>query len=90
MLRGVDITSDTLRTERLIDWYYEEKMEDFLKTMLLVAAVSHAQDLSGFIDRYRQSIFPTGQNNEDFIKKYQEVLDAEASKVYNVKEIKLK
>lgn len=85
MSRGVPL-GGPLRTERLVSWYYEEKREEVAKTMLLSAACLGVEDMSGFLDRYIQSVFPSKKANVDFLQKNKEVLEQEAKKQYNLKE----
>lgn len=86
MSRGVPLDNG-LRTERLIEWYYEEKHAEITQTMLLVAAVTGQDNINEFVKRYINAVIPTDKANEDFLELNQQILQEESSKQYQVKRV---
>lgn len=87
MLRGIDIPSDPLKKERMIQWYIEEQLQDYYRTLLIAAASKEGIDISNLERNYRNSLFPTDKINEELIEKHKELIEEEADKEYDVKEL---
>ncbi len=89
MSRGAPLGRNKLLDERLIEWYFEEKLQDVTKTMLLVAAIRGADDLSKYVRAYHQSILPTEKANEEFLKENFDRISSEFEKSYKVGKVHL-
>lgn len=75
MMRGVKL-DDPLRTLRLVDWYYEEKRQEFLSTLLIAtAAFQNSEGFKETLENYRQSIWPTEKTNKEWLNKNKEWLE---------------
>lgn len=88
MVRGVDVACDPMRLARMKSWFIEEKMSEWHKTMLIVAAcrdATNSTDLSDLARKYRESLFPSGKTNEELIARYKEVLDSQTGKPLEVR-----
>lgn len=89
MLRGIEIPYDPLKKERLIQWYIEEQLQDYYRTLLIAAASKDGTDISSFERNYRNSLFPTDKIYEDLIESHREIIEGEAEKEYDVAELNM-
>jgi hypothetical protein len=90
MVRGIDVGGDPFRLRRLQAWYIEETMQEFHKTMLIVAASmpnAGGNDLQELVRKYRESLFPSGKTNQQLIEQYKEVLATQEGKVLEVRSL---
>lgn len=95
MSRGIDVSGDPLKRERLIDWYIEEKIQEFLQTSLIVKAIistinpdqASMNSINTLLDQYRKSLFPTDKSNEELVEKYSEHLKNLDGQVLKVKSV---
>lgn len=88
MSRGVDVTGNPFRLQRLKAWYFEELMQDWHRTMLLVAASrpgSNSTDLGDLARKYRESLFPSGKTNEELVARFKDVLASQENTVLEVR-----
>lgn len=69
----------------MIDWYYQEQMQEYKKNMMLAAAMINPDKFMTFADEYRKSLFPTDKDNEKFMEEQKEILEQESSKSYEVR-----
>lgn len=83
MTLGVPLI-DEVRTARLVDWFYQQQLQDFHKTMLLVAAARDVEDISKYLENYRQSVLPTKESNEKMMEKHLDFIQEELQKEYTV------
>lgn len=84
MLRGINIPDDPLKKERMIQWYIEEQLQDYYRTLLIAAASKDGTDISSFERNYRNSLFPTDKIYEDLIETHKELIEEESEKEYEV------
>lgn len=85
MMRGVKL-GDPVRTLRLVEWYYEEKKQEFLSTLLIAtAAFQNSEGFKEVLESYRQSIWPTEKTNKDWLEKNKDWLEEIASKPLEVR-----
>jgi len=89
MLRGIDIPSDPLKKERMIQWYIEEQLQDYYRTILIAAASKEGSDVSNLERNYRNSLFPTDKIHEELIEQHKELIEGEADKEYDVQELNM-
>lgn len=88
MARGVDVGGDPFRLRRLQGWYVEEMMQEFHRTMLIVAASmpgNGGNDMQELVRKYRESLFPSGKTNQQLIEQYREVLASQEGKILEVR-----
>lgn len=75
MIRGVKL-QDPVRTLRLVNWYYEEKRQEFLGNLLLAtAAFQNSEGFKDILEDYRQSIWPSKRTNKEWLENNKEWLD---------------
>ena len=96
MMRGIPIPSNPLKLLRMIDWYYEEKKEDYLRTAAIITAIlaenTDANSINGVKDalgKYEEAIWPKDRLHEELIEENKEKLAAMANQEFFVKEINL-
>lgn len=92
MMEGVYI-GDPIREKMLVSTFYARQGERFLRTLVLAAASTNADNLQDLIQDYRESMFPDGERNEEYANRAGLLLESESKKVYkvsNAEEIKPK
>jgi len=96
MLRGIPIPKDPFKLLRMIDWYNEEKKQEYMRTVTLVTAMladatdaNSVNSVKEVLRKYEESIWPKDKIHEELIAENKEKLEEMSQQALFVREISM-
>jgi len=98
MMRGVPVHSDPFFKARMIDWYYEEKGQEVMRTLIdayssMLGVVKNPEqlgnDLQDLIKKYQNSVWCFDKEKEDLAEKHKDLLEGMENQEFTIREASL-